>query len=100
MRIVLYGILVLLLAGDVASTSMALRLGAEEGNPLVAGISESSILHLTLKLGFAGVVFALARQSDRFIEGSGTYCIAAACMVYCLPLINNVLWIHAALGAM
>ena len=99
MRKVLYLILVILLVGDVVTTTVALTLGAQEANPMMAGIVESPITHLFLKLGFAGIVVAIATQTDRILAGAGTCPVLAACLFYALPVISNSLWIRAALGA-
>jgi hypothetical protein len=99
MRKALYLILVILLVGDVATTTVALSLGAQEANPMMAGIVGSPITHLFLKLGFVAAVWFIATQTDRIRAGAGTCPVLAACLFYLMPVISNSLWIRAALGA-
>ncbi len=96
MRLLLFGLLLVLLAGDVATTTYALQeAGCREGNPVAAVFVSSPTLHLLVKLSFAGVVLLLARQADRMIPGSGTYCVAAAVGLYMVVVANNLLQIAA-----
>lgn len=87
--------LIALLVCDVATTTYAVGRGiGYEGNPVMTGVTACPLLHLLLKLGYAGVVVGLAGMAERFVEGAGVYCIAAACLFYLLPLVNN-LWVIA-----
>lgn len=96
MRLLLFGLLLVLLAGDVATTTYALQeAGCREGNPVAAVFVGSPLLHLIIKLSFAGVVLLLARQADRMIPRSGTYCVAAAVGLYMVVVANNLLQIAA-----
>ena len=65
MRLLLFGLLLVLLAGDVATTTYALQeAGCREGNPVAAVFVGSPTLHLLIKLSFAGVVLLLARTDS------------------------------------
>ena len=89
-RTFLFCILLAFLVGDVATTTYALQAGGLEGNPVAAVFVGSPVLHLLVKLCFAGIVILLARQADRIKPDAGTYCVAAAAAFYSLPVINNL----------
>jgi len=96
MRLLLFGLLLVLLAGDVATTTYALQeAGCREGNPVAAVFVGLPTLHLLIKLSFAVVVLLLARQADRMIPGSGTWCVAAAVGFYMVVVANNLMQIGA-----
>ncbi|MBP2145602.1 hypothetical protein J2129_001056 [Methanofollis sp. W23] len=87
--------LVALLVCDVVTTTYAVGKGiGYEGNPVMTGVTACPPAHLLLKLTYAGVVVGLAGAAERFVEGAGVYCIAAACAFYLLPFVNN-LWVIA-----
>lgn len=89
-RTLLFCLLLVLLVGDVATTTYALQAGGIEGNPVAALFAGSPVLHLLIKLCFAGIVILLARQADRIKPDAGIYCVAAAAAFYALPVINNL----------
>ena len=96
MRLLLFGLLLVLLVGDVVTTAYALQeAGCREGNPVAAVFVGSPTLHLLIKLSFAGVVLLLARQADRMVPGSGTWCVAAAVGFYTVVVANNLMQIGA-----
>ena len=96
MRRLLFGLLLVLLVGDVVTTAYALQeAGCREGNPVAAVFVGSPTLHLLIKLSFAVVVLLLARQADRMIPRSGTYCVSAAVVLYLIVVANNLLQIAA-----
>ncbi|WP_342677426.1 DUF5658 family protein [Methanofollis sp. UBA420] len=88
---ILFLLLVLLLAADVATTTYALDNGGQEANPVMAGIVFCPALHALLKASFAVFVLFLCRRADTLVAGSGTYCIGGAAAVYMLSFANN-LW--------
>lgn len=90
LRTILFGILLVLLIGDVATTTYALQIGRIEANPIATLFVWSPALHLLVKLCFAGVMLFLARKADQILPGAGTYCIAAAVVVYVFPVANNL----------
>jgi hypothetical protein len=95
-RLLLFGLLLVLLTGDVVTTTHALQeAGCREGNPVAAVFVGSPILHLLIKLSFAGVVLLLARQADRMVPRSGTCCVVAAVWLYMIVVTNNLLQIVA-----
>jgi hypothetical protein len=96
---ILFLALIVLLVGDVTTTTYALGIGAQEANPIMAAIVHDPAIHLQIKIAAAGIILLLANQADRFRAGCGVYPLVAACLFYTLPLINNLLWIRAATGA-
>lgn len=92
-RTILFCTLLVFLIADVVTTTYALQAGGVEGNPVAALFAGSPLLHLLVKLLFAGVVLLLARQTDRIRPDAGTYCVAAAAAFYSLPVINNMMQI-------
>ncbi len=93
-RTLFFCLLVVFLVGDVVTTTYALReMECAEGNPVAALFVASPVMHLGVKIGFAGVVVLLARQTDRILPGAGIYCVVAAALFYALPCANNLYWI-------
>ena len=91
-----FGLLLVLLVGDVVTTAYALQeAGCREVNPVAAVFVWSPLLHLIIKLSFAGVVLLLARQADRMVPRSGICCVAGAVGLYMVVVTNNLLQIVA-----
>ena len=90
MRRVLLALLVVPLVLDVITTEVALtHFGAQEANPVMVLIVASPLLHLALKLSFAGIVAYIALQCDRMIPDAGKYPLIAAVLFYILPVLCN-----------
>lgn len=87
--------LIALLVCDVVTTTYVIEEGiGYEGNPVMKDVAACPPVQLLLKMAYVGVVIGLGGMAERFVEGAGVYCIAAACAFYLLPLVNN-LWVIA-----
>lgn len=86
----LYGCLALLLISDVITTTVALSLGAIEGNPLMEYIVHNPIQHFMIKMMFLGVVWFMANRTLQF-HPKGDVAVIGSCVIfYTLPFMNNL----------
>lgn len=84
-------ILGVLLNLDVLTTSLVIRLGGYEMNPLMAGIVGVPMIHLFVKWLVLVFVVLVACFSDRVIKGSGICLMCFIIAWYSVVVANNIL---------
>lgn len=88
------GLLLALLAGDVATTVWFTHLGLPEANPLLAPIAGDVAAQVAYKAPFAPLLIAgtalLAASCDRLRPGAGRYPWLAVAGIYAVPVARNL----------
>jgi hypothetical protein len=84
-------ILGVLLNLDVLTTSLVIRLGGYEMNPLMAGLVGAPIVHLFVKWLILVFVVLVACFSDKAIKGSGICLMCLIIIWYSVVVANNTL---------
>lgn len=86
----LFALLGGLLVLDVLLTTIILRLGGFEMNPVMAWIVQNPYLHLGVKCAFAGFIIYVAGRAEEMKEYSGAIILMAVCAFFMVVFVHNL----------
>lgn len=91
---IILGALFALLGGllllDVLLTTIILRLGGFEMNPVMAWIVQNHYIHLGVKCAFAGFIIYVAGRAEELKEYSGALILIAVCAFFIVVFVHNL----------
>ncbi|MGC9435812.1 MAG: DUF5658 family protein [Methanomicrobiales archaeon] len=95
----LIGILGMLLFLDVLTTTLILDLGGTELNPVMQPVVGNPLIHLGVKVTFAGFVMFIMIRAERMVEYSGAAILTAVCSFFGVVFVHNLWFFIGAIAA-